>query len=151
MARTRFTDARPVVESRLRVRYKDTDQMGIAHHSNHVVWFEIGRTDLCRAAGIEYRRIEELGWILVVTEIGCRYRAPFVYDDEVLVRTQLDEGSSRLIRFAYQLAEAGSGEVRAEGFSAHVWVDRETRRPKAATPDVIAKFAPFFGIGTKGQ
>jgi len=76
MARTRLSDVRPVIESRLRVRYKDTDQMGIAHHSNHVVWFEIGRTDLCRAAGIEYKRIEELGWILVVTEIGCRYRGP---------------------------------------------------------------------------
>jgi acyl-CoA thioester hydrolase len=145
MARTRLSDVRPVVESRLRVRYKDTDQMGIAHHSNHVVWFEIGRTDLCRAAGIEYRRIEELGWILVVTEIGCRYRGPFRYDDEVVIRTQLEEGNSRLIRFAYQLVEATSAEVRAEGFSAHVWVDKESRRPRAASDDVITKFAPFFG------
>lgn len=145
MARTRLSDVRPVVESRLRVRYKDTDQMGIAHHSNHIVWFEIGRTDLCRAAGIEYRRIEELGWILVVTEIGCRYRGPFRYDDEVVIRTQLEEGSSRLVRFAYQLVEATSGEVRAEGFSAHVWVDKESRRPRAASAEVITKFAPFFG------
>ncbi|MCM2317222.1 MAG: acyl-CoA thioesterase [Thermoanaerobaculia bacterium] len=145
MARTRFSDARPAVDSRLRVRYKDTDQMGIAHHSNHVVWFEIGRTDLCRVAGLEYRRIEELGWVLVVTEIGCRYRGPFRYDDEVLIRTQVEEGNPRLIRFCYQLIEAGSGEVRAEGFSSHVWVDKATRRPRAATPEVFAKFAQFLG------
>jgi acyl-CoA thioester hydrolase len=145
MARTRLSDVRPVVESRLRVRYKDTDQMGIAHHSNHIVWFEIGRTDLCRAAGMEYRSIEQLGWILVVTEIGCRYRGPFHYDDEIVVRTQIEEGSSRLIRFAYQLAEGSSGEVRAEGTSAHVWVDRESRRPRAASAEILARFAPFSG------
>lgn len=144
MARTRFSDARPAVESRVRVRYKETDQMGIAHHSNHLVWFEIGRTDLCREAGLEYRQIEELGWVLVVTEIGCRYRGPFRYDDEVLIRTQIEEGSPRLIRFGYQLVEAGSGDVRAEGFSGHVWVDRETRRPRAATPEVFGKFAGFM-------
>lgn len=145
MARTRFSDARPAVDSRLRVRYKDTDQMGIAHHSNHVVWFEIGRTDLCRVAGLEYRQIEELGWVLVVTEIGCRYRGPFRYDDEVVIRTQVEEGNPRLIRFGYQLIEAVSGEVRAEGFSAHVWVDKTTRRPRAATPEVFSKFAQFLG------
>ncbi len=144
MPRTSFSDARPAVESRLRVRYKDTDQMGIAHHSNHVVWFEIGRTDLCRAAGIEYRRIEELGWILVVTEIGCRYRGPFRYDDEVRIRTQIEAGNPRLIRFRYQLIEETCGDVRAEGFSAHVWVDRDTRRPRAASPEVFGRFAPYL-------
>ncbi len=143
MAQNRFRDAAPTVESRLRVRYKDTDQMGIAHHSNHVVWFEIGRTDLCREAGLEYKRIEELGWILVVTEIGCRYRGPFRYDDEVLVRTRIDDASTRLIRFAYQLVHAESGEPRAEGFSAHVWLDRTTRRPRAATADVFDHFRAF--------
>jgi len=62
-----------ITESRTRVRYKDTDQMAIAHHANYVVWFEIGRTDLCREAGFPYREIEERGLILVVTEIVCRY------------------------------------------------------------------------------
>jgi acyl-CoA thioester hydrolase len=125
--------------------------MGIAHHSNHIVWFEIGRTDLCRAAGLEYKRIEELGWVLVVTEIGCRYRGPFRYDDEVLIRTQLREGNPRLIRFGYELADASSGEVRAEGFSAHVWVDRETRRPRAAAPEVFSLFLPFLGPAGEGS
>ena len=93
-------------ESRTRVRYKETDQMAIAHHANYVVWFEIGRTDLCREAGFPYREIEERGLILVVTEIVCRYRAPYRYDDEVVIRTSVAEAASRMMRFAYELRDA---------------------------------------------
>jgi acyl-CoA thioester hydrolase len=127
-----------VIESRVRVRYKDTDQMAIAHHSNYVVWFEIGRTDLCREAGMTYREIEERGFILVVVEIGCRYRAPFHYDDEVLIRTTVAEAQSRSIRFAYELLDAAGEKLHATGFSQHVWVDRATRRPVMADPAVTA-------------
>src|SRR3954447_21692140 len=83
------------VESRTRVRYAETDQMGIAHHANYIVWFEIGRTDLCRATGFPYKMIEERGLILVVTEVPCRYRAPYHYDDEVLIRTSVGAAASR--------------------------------------------------------
>lgn len=144
MARSRLMEGRRFVESRLRVRYKDTDQMGIAHHSNYIVWFEIGRTDLCRAAGLEYRVIEDLGWMLVVTDVTCRYRSPFRYDDEVLIRTQIEEGSSRLMKFGYQLYDASGEAVRAEGQSSHVWLDRRTRRPRAATREVFGKFAEYL-------
>src|SRR5712691_9582520 len=65
------------IESRVRVRYAETDQMAIAHHASYIVWFEIGRTDLCRATGFTYREIENRGLILVVTEVTCRYRAPY--------------------------------------------------------------------------
>src|SRR5215212_4198776 len=94
------------VESRARVRYKDTDQMGIAHHSNYIVWFEIGRTDLCRQAGIPYREIEERGKLLVVVEIRCRYKVPYRYDDEVVIRTSITEAGSRMLRFGYELRDA---------------------------------------------
>src|SRR3954468_8921778 len=90
------------VESRTRVRYKETDQMGIAHHSNYVVWFEIGRTDLCRATGIPSAEIGRRGSIPGLTEIGCRYRTPFRYDDEVLIRTSVGEMGSRLMKFTYE-------------------------------------------------
>src|SRR5512132_1791524 len=103
------------VESRTRVRYKETDQMGIAHHSNYIVWFEIGRTDLCRATGITYREIEERGYLLVVVEIGCQYRTPFRYDEEVIIRTSVAEAASRSIRFAYELRDASGENVRASG------------------------------------
>ena len=130
------------VESRLRVRYKDTDQMGIAHHSNYIVWFEIGRTDLCRETGITYAEIETRGYLLVVTEIGCRYRTPFRYDDEVRIVTGVGRAASRAMRFEYELF-AGE-ELRATGFSSHMWLDRETRKPARADEDVMRAFAPWI-------
>jgi acyl-CoA thioester hydrolase len=127
----------------VRVRYKETDQMGIAHHSNYIVWFEIGRTDLCRETGFSYAAIEERGFLLVVTEVGCRYRSSFRYDDEVVIRTSIAESGSRMLKFAYELSDAATGEVRATGFSSHVWVDRDTRRPVRADAEVMAAFGPF--------
>lgn len=133
-----------MVDSRTRVRYKDTDQMGIAHHSNYIVWFEIGRTDLCRAAGIPYTEIEARGRLLVVVEIGCRYRLPFRYDDEVLIRTSIESAGSRSMRFAYELLDARGENVHATGFSVHFWVDRQTRKPVTADADVMRAFEPFL-------
>ena len=133
----------PYVESRTRVRYKETDQMGIAHHSNYIVWFEIGRTDLCRETGFPYTEIENRGFILVVTEIGCRYRTPFRYDDEVVIRTSVESAASRAIRFAYELFDGAKGELRATGFSAHMWLDRLSRRPVRADGDVMRAFERF--------
>jgi acyl-CoA thioester hydrolase len=130
-------------ESRLRVRYKETDQMGIAHHANYVVWFEVGRTDLCRATGIAYRQIEERGRLLVVVEIGCRYLTPFRYDDEVVIRTSVAEAGRRLMKFAYELRD-GEDNLHANGFSRHVWLDAATRRPVTADADVMAAFAPYL-------
>jgi acyl-CoA thioester hydrolase len=132
------------VESRIRVRYKETDQMGIAHHSNYVVWFEIGRTDLCRATGFTYRDIEERGRILVVTEITCRYRAPYRYDDEVLIRTSISASGSRSMKFHYELLDGSGERVHATGESVHMWVDRESRRPTRADEDAMKAFAPYL-------
>ena len=131
------------VESRLRVRYKETDQMGIAHHANYLVWFEIGRTDLCRATGIPYTGIEARGYLLVVTGIGCEYRIPFRYDDEVLIRTSVAGWGSRMIKFAYDLYDGAAAERRAHGFTSHMWLDRETRKPVRADEDVARAFAAW--------
>lgn len=117
--------------------------MGIAHHSNYLVWFEIGRTDLCRETGISYVEIERRGYLLVVTEIGCRFLTPFRYDEEVLIRTSVAETMSRTMKFAYELYD-GSGEtLRARGFSSHMWLDGKTRRPIRADVEVMTAFAPF--------
>lgn len=132
------------VESRTRVRYKETDQMGIAHHANYIVWFEIGRTDLCRATGIAYAEIETRGFLLVVTEVSCRFRTPFRYDDEVLIRTSVAEAGSRALKFAYELFDAAGETLRASGFSAHVWLDRETRKPARADAEVMKAFGPWI-------
>lgn len=132
------------VESRTRVRYKDTDQMGIAHHSNYVVWFEVGRTDLCREAGLTYREIEQNGYLLVVVEINCRYRTPFGYDEEVLIRTAIEEAGSRSMRFRYELLSADASEIRATGSSHHYWLDSKSRKPVVAPQHLIEPFAPFL-------
>ena len=123
--------------------------MAIAHHAEYLVWFEIGRTDFCRAAGMTYREIEERGSLLVVVEIGCRYVVPFRYDDEVLIRTSLAESASRSLKFGYELRD-GSGEtLHATGFSRHVWLDRETRRPGRADDEVVRRFAAFLQTTTQ--
>lgn len=117
--------------------------MGIAHHSNYIVWFEIGRTDLCRAAGFPYTEIETRGYLLVVSEVACRYRAPFRYDDEVLIRTSMAEAASRAMRFAYELYDGARTGLRASGFSAHLWLDRTTRKPVRGDPEVMKALAPW--------
>ncbi len=132
------------VESTTRVRYAETDQMGIAHHANYIVWFEIGRTDLCRATGIPYTEIERRGALLVVVDIGCRYRIPFRYDDPVVIRTSVGQAASRLMRFDYELRHGETGALHASGHSAHVWLDNQSRRPTTADRDVVAAFAPFL-------
>jgi acyl-CoA thioester hydrolase len=128
-------------ESRVRVRYKETDQMAIAHHANYIVWFEIGRTDYCRMVGVPYSEIESRGFILVVTEVCCRFRAPYRYDDEVVIRTSVAETSSRMMKFAYELFDGAGERLHATGTSSHVWVDRETRRPVVAPDDLIGRFS----------
>jgi acyl-CoA thioester hydrolase len=136
-------DVLKYVESRVRVRYKETDQMGIAHHSNYLVWFEIGRTDLCRAAGFAYADIETRGFILVVTDIGCRYRTPFRYDEEVLIRTFLADTASRMLKFSYELYDGDGRERRANGFTSHLWLEKDSRRPVRAPADVMSAFAAW--------
>ena len=132
------------VESRVRVRYKETDQMGIAHHSNYIVWFEIGRTDLCRATGFPYAEIERRGFLLVVTEVTCRFRVPFGYDDEVVIRTSVAEAGSRMFRFAYELRNAAGDTVHASGSSTHLWLDKASRKPTRADPEVMRAFEPYL-------
>ncbi|HSP13522.1 MAG TPA: thioesterase family protein [Thermoanaerobaculia bacterium] len=131
------------VDSRTRVRYKETDQMGIAHHANYIVWFEIGRTDLCRATGFPYAEIERRGYLLVVTEVSCRFKIPYRYDEEVLIRTSVAEAASRSIKFHYELRNGAGDVLHATGHSSHLWLDRETRKPVRADAAVMKAFEPF--------
>jgi acyl-CoA thioester hydrolase len=116
------------VETRLRVRYAETDQMGVVYHANYLVWMEVGRVEYWRAAGLRYRDMErEDGVLLVVAEANCRYRSPAVYDEEVLVRTRMAESNPRLVRFDYELVSAEDGRTLATGYTKHVFCDRNKR------------------------
>jgi acyl-CoA thioester hydrolase len=112
----------------LRVRYSETDKMGIVYYANYLVWFEIGRTEFCRARGFSYKEMEEDDdAFLVVAESYCRYKAPAYYDDELLVRTHITEVRKRSLRFGYEVVRASDGQVIAEGETGHVVTDSSGR------------------------
>ena len=90
--------------------------MGVVYHANYLIWFEIGRTEFCRARGFSYREMEENeNSFLVVAESYCRYKAPAYYDDELIVRTRITELRRRSLRFGYEILRAGDGTVIADG------------------------------------
>ena len=123
-----------VNETRLRVRYAETDQMGVVYHSNHLIWFEVGRVELMRQMGFSYRDMErDEGRFIAVAEVQCRYRAPVYYDEEVLVRTRLKNVRESVVVFSYELVRAGSGALLAEGETTHIVTDSNLKI--AALPD----------------
>ena len=115
---------RTINETRLRVRYAETDQMGVVYHSNHLIWFEVGRVELLRQLGFSYRDMErEDGRFIAVAEATCRYRAPVYYDEEVVVRTTLKTVRESVIIFSYELLKADSEKLIAEGETTHIVTD----------------------------
>lgn len=113
-----------VNETRLRVRYAETDQMGVVYHSNHLIWFEVGRVELMRQMGFLYRDMErEEGRFIAVAEARCRYRAPVYYDEEVVIRTRLKRVRESVVVFGYELMRPETGAVLAEGETVHVVTD----------------------------
>jgi acyl-CoA thioester hydrolase len=106
------------------VRYAETDQMGVVYHSNHFIWFEIGRVEFLRQMGFSYREMEEQDHCFIaVVDARCRYKAPARYDDEILVRTHLKNVRESLIQFGYELVRAGDGVLLAEGETTHIVID----------------------------
>jgi len=111
-------------ETRLRVRYAETDQMGVVYHSNHLIWFEVGRVELMRQMGFSYREMEQdEGRFIAVAEVKCRYRAPVYYDEEVIVRTRLKSVRTSVVVFSYELVRAQGETLLAEGETTHIVTD----------------------------
>jgi len=132
------------VEHSVRVRYSETDRMGIVYHANYIVWFEIGRTEFCRAAGYPYTAMEEQGVLILVTGVDCRYRRAARYDDRVTIRTRMGDVGSRGLSFFYEVTRTGDGALLAEGSTRHVFVDG-TNRPITIPPAIREAFAGFVG------
>ena len=115
-------------ETVIRVRYAETDRMGVVYHANYLVWFEIGRTEFCRSRGFAYKDMEENDRAyLVVAESYCRYKAPARYDDELVIRTHITELRRRSVRFGYEILRLSDGVVIAEGETGHVVTDPNNR------------------------
>jgi acyl-CoA thioester hydrolase len=113
----------------VRVRYAETDQMGVVYHANYLVWFEVGRVELMRSLGLDYKRleVEEDCWIAVV-EATARYKAPARYDDELIVETSVVSVRGPVVRFAYRVLRAEDGLLLCDGETVHVVVGRDMKR-----------------------
>ncbi len=110
-----------VNETTIRVRYAETDQMGVVYHSNFFIWFEVGRVELLRQLGFTYREMERRDHCFIaVVDARCRYKSPARYDEEILIRTRLKNVRESLIHFAYEALRLSDGTVLAEGETTHI-------------------------------
>ena len=117
-----------ISETTVRVRYAETDQMGVVYHSNYIIWLEVGRVELLRQLGFSYQEMEAEGLHLPVVEVKCRYKHPARYDDEVTIRTHLAQMRASLLRFHYEVVHKADGRLLAEGESVHVVVGHDLKR-----------------------
>jgi len=113
--------------SRIRVRYAETDAMGVVYYANYLLWFEVGRTDLLRGAGWSYREMEADGYMLPVLEAHCEYRQPARYDDELDVKTTGALVSPVRVKFVYDVVRLADDVQLATGFTVHASIDRGGR------------------------
>jgi acyl-CoA thioester hydrolase len=125
----------------VRVRYAETDQMGVVYHANYLVWFEVGRVELMRALGFEYKLMEiEDDCHIVVVDVKCRYLKPAKYDDVLRVRTRIAETLNRMIRYSYELFRDQDATLLATGETTHV-ICGGNGRPKRLPEKYRARFA----------
>ena len=115
-------------ETRFRVRYAETDQMGVVYYANYLVWMEVGRVELVRALGFQYKELEQSdGLYLSVIEAQCRYIFPARYDQEIVVETKTVKATSRTLEFSYVIRSAEPDRLLAEGATRHIWLNRDWR------------------------
>jgi acyl-CoA thioester hydrolase len=105
----------------IRVRYAETDQMGVVYHSNYLIWFEVGRVEMMRALGFDYRKMEiEDDCYIVVADVHCRYQVPARYDELLTVRTRIIEAKNRVLKFGYEVLRDSDGKLLATGETTHI-------------------------------
>ncbi len=113
-------------QTHLRVRYAETDQMGVVYYANYLVWMEVGRVELVRALGFHYKDLEQTeGLYLSVVEANCRYLYPARYDQEIVVETTVVKAGSRMVEFTYRIRSIQPERLLAEGFTRHIWLNRD--------------------------
>ena len=125
----------------LTVRYAETDAQGVAHHANYLTWFEEGRSEFLRQAGMNYSDIERAGFFVVVAHAEIAYRAPAFYEDRVTVTTVIDKARSRILKFSYRAVNQ-DGVVLAEGHTVHVVIGPD-RRPTSLPSEWLERLAPL--------
>ncbi len=125
-----------ITETPITVRYAETDQMGVVHHSNYPVWFEAGRTDFIRKMGMPYSVIEEKGAMLPLLELKCTFKGFARYEDNIIIRTGIQDYSGTRLLFHYEVVRSGEDRVLTEGETMHCWTNRDLK------PVNVRKFMP---------
>lgn len=131
-----------IVDTDIRVRYKETDRMGVVHHSNYYVYFEIGRTEFMRNMGFSYRDMEEMGYMLPVIETNCHYKRAVGNDDEIVVSTRMSQFKGVRITLDYEIRKKDDGTLVANGSTVHAITDSNLRpiNIKRECPMIYEKF-----------
>jgi acyl-CoA thioester hydrolase len=118
-----------VAEARVRVRYAETDQMGVVYHANYLVWFEVGRVEYIRQLGLDYKSMErDEGCGIAVADVSARFKAPAQYDDELVIQTQLLAARGAVVRFGYRIVRAADDLLLCEGETVHIVVGKDMKR-----------------------
>ena len=121
---TKLGEHARVVAPQIRVRYAETDQMGVVYHANYLIWFEVGRVELMRSLGFDYKRMEiDDDRHIVVVEVECRYKAPARYDDVIAIETRIMALRGFVMKFGYRLVRVADNMLLAEGETTHVITD----------------------------
>lgn len=122
-----------VHNAEIRVRYQETDMMGVVYHSNYLVWFEVGRTEYLRALGYSYKRLESEGIMLPVVECSCKFKSPAKYDDDIIIKASLQELSGASITIYYEIIKKETSQILVTGTTKHAVVDKNMRPIKIKT------------------
>lgn len=129
-------------EVKIRVRYKETDQMGVVHHSNYYTWFEVARTEFMRSADMNYRQMEEKGIMLPLLETHCSYLRGAKYDDLVTIRTWISKFAGIRLTMEYEVIRDEDGVILAKGSTVHAFTDDELKplNIKKKYPEIYKMF-----------
>jgi len=139
-------------ETTLRVRYAETDQMGVAYHGNYFAWFEVGRTEFLRDLGFDYKTLErDEGCYIVVVDASCRYKAPAKYDDLLRVRTELRALRGPVLRFGYTVLRDADSTLLAEGETAHIVTDAQMKMRSLPEKYARAMEGPAASAAAEGR
>jgi acyl-CoA thioester hydrolase len=134
---------KPVGEARVRVRYAETDQMGVVYHSNYLIWFEVGRVEFIRQMGLDYKRMEEEGLAIAVVDVHVRYRVPARYDDELVIETRMLASRGAVVKFGYRILRVVDGVLLCEGETMHVCVGKDMKKI-CLPPKYSERFAAYL-------
>lgn len=122
-------------ETGLRVRYAETDKMGVVYYANYYIWMEVARSEFVRELGVEYKHLEDNeGLLLAVIESNCRYLRPAHYDQEIAITTSLGELTHRIVEFVYQISSADTAQILAKGSTKHMWLNRQWKPARLPDP-----------------